>query len=102
MAKYLFLYHGVKMATDPKMREKQMADWMKWVGVLGKALVDGGAPVRPEKLVNTGGVADIEANPAIGYSILEADSLDGAIKLAKGCPTLSGGGQVAIYSVMPM
>jgi hypothetical protein len=34
---------------------------------------------------------------ATGYSIIEAPSLDKATKLAKGCPILKGGGEIAVY-----
>jgi hypothetical protein len=32
-----------------------------------------------------------------GYSIVEAPSLEAATKMAKGCPILRSGGQVAVY-----
>jgi len=34
---------------------------------------------------------------ATGYSIIEAQSLDAATKLARGCPVIKGGAQVAVY-----
>ena len=75
MAKYLFVYYGGKM-------EKSMAAWNKWFAGLGKALIDGGAPTQPGKIVSSDGVKSIGTKPVTGYSILQADSLDGAIALA--------------------
>ena len=37
MGKYLLVYYGGEMETDPKLVEKTMATWMKWFGDLGKA-----------------------------------------------------------------
>jgi hypothetical protein len=34
---------------------------------------------------------------ATGYSILEAASLDKATKMAKACPIVKSGGQIAVY-----
>ncbi|HVH62680.1 MAG TPA: hypothetical protein VNA65_03665 [Candidatus Dormibacteraeota bacterium] len=34
---------------------------------------------------------------ASGYSIVEASSIDAATKLAKGCPVIKGGAQIAVY-----
>ena len=102
MAKYLFVYYGGKMETDPKKIEKSMAAWNKWFAGLGKALVDGGAPTQPGKIVSSDGVKAIGAKPVTGYSILQADSLDGAMALAKSCPIITAEGQVAVYTVMPM
>ena len=37
-----------------------------------------------------------------GYSVLQADSLDAAAVLAKGCPVLEIGGTVEVYEALPM
>jgi hypothetical protein len=102
MAKYLFVYYGGKMVTDPKEREKMMAGWMKWFGDMGKAVVDAGAPTQAAKTVSSKGVKDIGANPVGGYSVIQADNLDAAIAFAKKCPIVAEGGDVAIYTIMPM
>ena len=101
MTKYLFVYYGGKPETDPKKMEKVMAVWMKWFGDLGKAVVDPGAPTKPEKLVSRGGLKSV-ANPLAGYSIIQADSLDAAIGLAKSHPDVSAGMEIAIYQILPM
>ena len=45
MANYVFAYSGGNgMAADAAEREAQMAKWGQWMGGLGSALVDGGAP----------------------------------------------------------
>ena len=101
MGKYLLVYYGGKMETDPKLAEKTMAIWMKWFGDLGKAVVDAGAPTQVGKVVGKSGVKSAGAKPVTGYSILQAKSLDAAVALAKGCPVIANGGQVAVYPVMP-
>jgi hypothetical protein len=35
-------------------------------------------------------------NPVSGYSVIKADSLDAAVKLAKDCPVLLGGGTIEV------
>ena len=35
-------------------------------------------------------------NPVSGYSLIKADSLDAAVKLARECPVLSGGGSIEV------
>jgi len=102
MEKFLLVYYGGKMETDPKMVEKSMAKWMKWFADLGKAVVDGGAPTQPGKIVSSSGVKSTGAKPVSGYSILQARSLDAALALAKSCPVIADGGQVAVYPLMPM
>jgi hypothetical protein len=41
-------------------------------------------------------------NPVSGYTIIAAESLDGAIELAKGCPILEGGGSIEICETFSM
>lgn len=36
-------------------------------------------------------------SPASGYSIIQASSLDDAVKLAKDCPVLQGGAKISVY-----
>ena len=99
MANYLLAYHGGGgMAQDEAARNQLMAQWGKWFQDLGPALVDGGNPVMKAKTVTSkGAVSDGGGqNPVSGYSVIKADSLDAAVKLAKGCPVLAGGGSIEV------
>src|SRR5258707_13817336 len=77
MAKYLFVYHGGKKATDPADMKKAMDAWGQWFGSMGPAVIDGGNPVGQSSTVRSdGSVAhDGGSNPASGYSLIEAPSL---------------------------
>jgi len=104
MAKYLLAYHGGGgMAPDAETQAKIMADWGVWFGQLGPALVDGGLPIAQTKTIASGGtVADGGgSNPVSGYSFIEADSIDAAIALAKGCPVLKSGGSIEVAETLP-
>jgi hypothetical protein len=102
MNKYLLVFYGGKMETDPKKVEKSMAEWNKWYAGMGKAVVDGGNPTIPGKIISKSGVKGIGASPVTGYSILQAGDLDGAVAMAKSCPIIPDGGQVAVYPIMSM
>lgn len=102
MAKYLYVYYGGMMAGTPAEQKKSMDEWMAWFGKLGTAVVDVGAPTMPGKIAAKGSVKAIGAKPVTGYSIIKADSLDAAVAMAKGCPSIPEGGQVAVYELMPM
>ena len=92
MTNYVFAYHGGKKPETPEAGAAMMAKWQAWFGDLGGAVVDGGAPVGMSKTVSASGVTDGGGtNPLSGYSIVQADSLDAAIELAKGCPILEHG-----------
>jgi hypothetical protein len=104
MAKYLFVYHGGKMASNPQEAQEAMNAWGAWFGSLGAAVVDGGNPVGKSYTVTADGslVADGGANPASGYSLIQASSVEDAHAKAKGCPLLKVGGTIEIAQAMDM
>jgi hypothetical protein len=103
MKKYLLVYYGGKMETDPKKAKASMDAWMKWFQDLGKAVVDAGSPTMPGKTVSGKGVKDgVTGDPVTGYSVLQAENWDAVVAMTKKSPQLSAGGQIAIYEAMPM
>ena len=101
MTKYLFTYSGGggEMPTDPDEVQAEMAKWEAWYGALGAAIVDGGAPTGQCKTVNAnGGVND--GGSVTGWGVFEADSIDAAVEMAKGCPVLASGGAVEVGEAM--
>ena len=92
MPKFVFAYHGGNTPETPEEGAEVMAKWNAWFGELGDAVVDGGNPVGPSKTVSASGVTDDGgANPLSGYSLVQADTIDQAIELAKGCPIMDHG-----------
>ena len=103
MAKFMLAYHGGGMPETPEEGEKVMKAWGDWMGSLGAALVDGGAPLGMSKTVHAKGVDDNGgANPLSGYSVVEASDMDAAIAMAKGCPITFSGGSIEVAEAMPM
>lgn len=103
MTEYVLAYHGGGRPETPEQGAKQMADWRAWMGGLGDALVDGGKPVGMSKTISSSGVADNGGpNPLSGFSVIQADTMDAAIELAKGCPLIAMGGSIEIAEAMNM
>ena len=104
MSKYLFVYHGAKAPTNPDEVKKTMDAWGVWFGSIGAAVIDGGNPVgqsstvKPDGSLVTGG----GANPASGYSLIEASSLEDDHHKARGCPLLKAGGTIEIAQAVDM
>jgi hypothetical protein len=98
MAKYLLLYGGGRMPETDQERAQVMKAWDAWFTKLGPAVADPGNPFTPsvKKIAGTGSVSDAKPT-ASGYSILEADSLNQATKLAKDCPVLQGGAEITVF-----
>ena len=102
MANFLLAYKGGTMAETPEAQEAAMQAWMNWFGTIGAAVVDGGAPFGPSTAVKSDGSTGAATTGLSGYSVLQADSLDAAATLAKGCPVLEIGGTVEVYEALPM
>lgn len=105
MPKYLFTYHGGSMPETEEQQAEVMNAWGAWYGEIGEALVDPGNPVGPSKTVQTDGSVSEGggANPVSGYTIINADSLDLAVKIAQGSPILGGyGGTVEVGETVEM
>ena len=103
MPNFIFAYHGGKMPETPEEGAEVMAKWEVWMGGLGAAMVDPGAPLGMSKTVSAGGVSDGGgANPLSGYSIITADSTEVAVDLAKGCPIIESGSTIEIAEAMKM
>ena len=106
MKKFVFVYYGGGMPDDvPK--EEAMAEWGKWFESLGKKLVDGGNPFDDGgQEVSADGVTDISReNSSSGYTIVNADSMEQAVEIAKDCPMhkhTKGRARVRVYEALPM
>lgn len=103
MPKFLFVYHGGSKPEMPEDVAAVMAKWGAWFEEMGAAVVDGGNPVGLSKTVASDGVLDHGgANPASGYSIISAGTIDDAVAKAKGCPVLESGGSVELAEIIVM
>lgn len=104
MAKYLFVYHGGSKPSNQAEVKKIMDAWGAWFGSMGTAVVDGGNPVGKSSTIKAdGSIADDGgANPASGYSLIEAKDLADAHRKARGCPILARGGSVEVAPTLDM
>ncbi len=100
MGKYVYIYYAGKNVEDAGSAE----EWGSWFGKLGDKLVDGGNPFKDNgQAVNASGVMAVKDSPATGYSIVNAESIEDATELAKGCPLMhSADGAVCVYEALPM
>jgi hypothetical protein len=104
MAKFVFAYHGGSMPETEEEGVAVMEAWNAWYGGLGASLADGGAPTGRSMTVAADGSTTEGggANPVSGYTIVNADDLEGAVALAKGCPILGAGGSVEVAETIEM
>jgi hypothetical protein len=98
MANYVLIYKGGGVPESEEEGQRLMQAWMSWLGGLGDAVVDAGAPFGESSSVGNGGGSGLT-----GYSIVSAASLDDAVAKAGSCPILeSANGSVEVYETLAM
>jgi len=96
MKKFVFLYFGF----EPPTQAIQEA-WSNWFASVGDKIVDSGNPFGSGREITHKGTKELSLdNGAItGYSIINAESIDEAEEIAKGCPIITS---VRVYEAMSM
>lgn len=105
MANYLLAFHGGAMAETEAEQARVMEAWGAWYTGLGDAVVDPGNPIGQAMSIASDGSVSVGGgeNPVSGYTIIKANGMDDAVKLASGCPVLASGGSIEVgetFSVM--
>jgi hypothetical protein len=92
MPNFMFAYHGGKKPDTPEEGEKSMAEWKEWLRNLGDDAINPGTPLGLATTVGLNGAS--KNKPMIhmsGFSIIKADSMETAIKIATDCPFVKQG-----------
>lgn len=110
MKKYIVIYHAPDelMAqsanASPEEMEKGMEPWMAWAAKCGDQLVDLGNPLMGGQKLLPDGNSLSSARGVVGYSILQAESMDAAKSLLLGHPHLEWNAacEIEVHEVMPL
>jgi hypothetical protein len=97
---YVILYSGGSMPETESEQKAVMQAWDDWYSRIGNALVDAGNPFGPmaRSITSDGKVLDdSDGCMPSGYSIIQADSIDSAVRLAQTCPILKDGARISVY-----
>ena len=88
MPRYIVLYHAPESVAErfaratPEEAASGVRAWGEWIAKVGPAMVDPGAPLANAVTISSAGRTDRKST-VIGMSILQADSLDAALKLVE-------------------
>jgi hypothetical protein len=115
MADFLYLYRipsaDAADTASPQEMQARLERWQAWFGVLqaeghvknmGHPLEARGGQVRAGAQSVTDGPFPESKDLILGYSIIEAPTLEKAMKLAEGCPIIKTGGTVEVRPIRQM
>ena len=98
MSRFLVTYHGGAPPANPEQVAQMLSAFESWLEQAGDAVVDPGAPVRPVAQVANGKPAP--AVEAGGYSLIEAASVEEAVKVLKTHPFVARGGTLQVFEAV--
>ena len=103
MPQFIISYLGGNQPTTPEEGQKHFAKYKEWLSTLADSAV---SPANPFSNTNTikpdGSVTPGSTTTMSGYTIIEVDSMELAIKSAKACPFLEIGGSLEVSEIMQM
>lgn len=103
MAQFIIVYPGGEQPSSPEEGQQHFTRYIEWLTSLGDSAVSPANPlkdtstVNPDGSVNTGGKTTMS-----GYTLVEADSMQAALSMAKTCPFLEIGGSLEVSELIEM
>ena len=103
MAEFIVTYMGGDKPQTEEEGKKHFAEYQQWLGSLGEAVVKPMVPFKNIHVVAPDGTATEGSSAGIsGQTVLQADSIEAALAMLKGCPFLKINGTLEIAEVVNM
>ncbi|MCU7841149.1 MAG: hypothetical protein KZQ94_17440 [Candidatus Thiodiazotropha sp. (ex Troendleina suluensis)] len=103
MPQYFITYLGGNQPSSPEEGKQHFAKYQEWLSSLGDAAVSPANPLKNTNTVSADGTVTSGGNTSMsGFTIIEADSMEVALLIAKDCPFLDIGGSLEVSELMQM
>jgi hypothetical protein len=103
MPQYIITYLGGERPSTPEEGKQHMAKYRAWLSSLGDSAVSPANPLKNTSTVNPDGTVTAGgATSMSGFTIVEVESMEAALSIAKACPFLDVGGSLEVSELMQM
>ena len=103
MAKYMLVYLGGDQPSNPEEGRKHFEEYRNWLTSLGDSLVSAANPLKDTHVIHPDGKTEQGSTTAMsGFSIIEADSIEAAVKMSQSCPFQKIGGTLEVSELVQM
>jgi len=103
MPQYVITYLGGNQPSSPEEGKKHRSKYMDWLSTLGTSAVSPMNPFKNTSTVNPDGTVTTGSKTSMsGYTIINANSIEEAVSVAKTCPFLEIGGSLEVSELMQM
>ncbi len=101
MPNFMIEYHGGNKPASEEEGMEQMNKWKDWVNRLGQTITNSGTPLKNSKILTAGSVKDDDdPNAMKGYAVIQVDSIDSAVRIARTDPFLEYGGTIRVSEMI--
>ena len=103
MPQYVIVYLGGDQPSSPEEGKRHFAKYKEWLSSLGDSAVSPANPFKDTHTVNSDGIVATGSSTSMsGYTIIEVDSMETALSIAKACPFLDIGGSLEVSELIQM
>jgi hypothetical protein len=103
MAQYVIVYLGGDKPASPEEGKQHLAKYKAWLASLGESVISPMNPIKNTSTLNSDGTVSTGSTTTMsGYTIIEAQSIEAALEMAKSCPFLDIGGSLEVSELMQM
>jgi hypothetical protein len=103
MPQYIMTYLGGDRPSSPEEGKQHMSKYRAWLSSLGDSAVSPANPLKNTSTVHSDGAVTTGSTTSMsGYTIIETDSMEAALSIAKACPFLEIGGSLEVSELMQM
>ena len=103
MPQFVIVYLGGNEPSTPEEGQRHFSKYMEWLSSLGDSAISPANPLKDTKTINPDGSVTAGGSTTMsGYTIIEAESMDAALEVAKACPFLEIGGALEVSELAQM
>ncbi len=103
MPQYMITYLGGDQPSSPEEAKQHMSKYREWLSSLGDSAVSPANPLKGTSTVNSDRTVTTGSTTSMsGFTIIEADSMEAALLMAKACPFLDIGGSLEVSELIEM
>ena len=103
MTQFIITYLGGNQPSTPEEGKQHFAKYKAWLSSLGDAAVSPANPLKDTHTVSADGTVITGGTTTMsGYTIVETDSMETALEMAKACPFLEIGGSLEVSELVQM
>lgn len=103
MPNYIFVYLGGEHPADPAEGQKHFEKYQDWLRALGDAVISPAVPFKNTHTIESDGTTGAGTTSMMsGFSIIQLNSMQDALKAAKVCPFLEINGTLEVSEMIEM